>query len=636
MMAKSYKYTSFNLTIRDDEMLDTVDALEQFRQQENYATNSGIQVVNSHMNNPESDSTGMGNFLAVNNLPVTFDFKALPVLVGTNGDDTLGAALGPQRLQGLAGNDTYIVNHVRDKVVENINEGKDLIISSVNYNLPDNVEDITLSGIKAIDADGNGLDNSITGNTAANRLNGKGGNDQIFGGDGNDTLLGGSGNDWLDGGNGGDRLLGGAGDDIYVLNSNSDVVIEDRNAGTDTIMTHGSYKLTNTSNVENLTLLHDGNVGIGNKYNNILTLVDGIKNSTLTGGGGDDTFQLGEAAQDNIANGGAGNDVFIVHKNAIANALNAGAGNNTFTFANGAKSNIIYSDSGNDIFNFRLNEENNFIDSGAGDDVFSFNSYAVGNVINAGSGNNNFNFASSADSNVINNQNGTGDTLYSFNFYAENNIINAGNGNDTLNIGYYSRNNQLSGGLGDDMYIVNTARDFIIENVGAGNDTVWSSDSYTLGANLENLVLTGMYPINGMGNALNNVIEGNLQDNTLEGGAGNDSLNGGGGIDTYVFAALDGTANGGLGVDSIVSGGFVSNLDSVLDAEEDILDLRGMFTNGTVNTGNIEQYLRMDGSMLQIDRDGGADSFTNLVNLTITNITTANLDELVTAGQILA
>jgi Ca2+-binding RTX toxin-like protein len=57
-----------------------------------------------------------------------------------------------------------------------------------------------------------------------------------------------------------------------------------------------------------------------------------------------------------------------------------------------------------------------------------------------------------------------------------------------------------------------------------------------LGANLENLTLTGRAP-NGTGNALNNVITGNSAGNKLSGGAGDDTLTGGAGTDTLIGGA---------------------------------------------------------------------------------------------------
>jgi Ca2+-binding RTX toxin-like protein len=61
---------------------------------------------------------------------------------------------------------------------------------------------------------------------------------------------------------------------------------------------------------------------------------------------------------------------------------------------------------------------------------------------------------------------------------------------------------------------------------------VQSSITWTLGSNLENLVLTGTTAINGTGNTLDNVLTGNSVSNTLTGAAGNDTLDGGAGADT--------------------------------------------------------------------------------------------------------
>jgi Ca2+-binding RTX toxin-like protein len=65
-----------------------------------------------------------------------------------------------------------------------------------------------------------------------------------------------------------------------------------------------------------------------------------------------------------------------------------------------------------------------------------------------------------------------------------------------------------------------------------------------LGANQENLVLTGATAINGTGNTLNNTLTGNSANNVLNGRAGDDTLTGGLGKDFFVFnAALNASTN---------------------------------------------------------------------------------------------
>ena len=97
-----------------------------------------------------------------------------------------------------------------------------------------------------------------------------------------------------------------------------------------------------------------------------------------------------------------------------------------------------------------------------------------------------------------------------------------GSGNDTITGN--SANNMLSGGagadtmaggLGNDTYVVDNVGDVVIENAGEGTDTVLASISYTLGANVENLTLTGSANLNGNGNSLANVIVGNSGNGTF-------------------------------------------------------------------------------------------------------------------------
>ena len=79
---------------------------------------------------------------------------------------------------------------------------------------------------------------------------------------------------------------------------------------------------------------------------------------------------------------------------------------------------------------------------------------------------------------------------------------------------------------------MDNAGDIVTEALNEGTDTVQSSITYTLGANVENLTLTGTSAINGTGNTLDNVLTGNTGSNILTGGAGNDTLDGGAGNDT--------------------------------------------------------------------------------------------------------
>ena len=101
----------------------------------------------------------------------------------------------------------------------------------------------------------------------------------------------------------------------------------------------------------------------------------------------------------------------------------------------------------------------------------------------------------------------------------------------------------------------------MVEGKNAGIDTVIATVSHTLALNVENLVLSGSKPIDGTGNALDNVLVGNGKANILDAKEGSDILTGGAGADQFVFSTTLGADN----VDTITD--FQAGLDTiVLDA----------------------------------------------------------------------
>jgi Ca2+-binding RTX toxin-like protein len=117
-------------------------------------------------------------------------------------------------------------------------------------------------------------------------------------------------------------------------------------------------------------------------------------------------------------------------------------------------------------------------------------------------------------------------------------------------------------------------------------DTLTASVTTTLPANVENLTLTGTTPINGTGNAGNNIITGNTVNNILNGGAGNDTLIGGLGNDIYqVDSTTDViTENASEGTDTIQSS-VTYTIASLANIENLTLTASSVI-NGTGNAGN--------------------------------------------------
>lgn len=354
------------------------------------------------------------------------------------------------------------------------------------------------------------------------------GSDTLLGGEGFDQLSGFSGDDELDGGQASDLMLGGTGNDIYVVDSSGDRVIEIAGEGIDTVKSFVSYDLTD--NTEHLILLGAEEInGTGNDLDNNLygnnaanRLTGGTGNDYLDGGSGGDTL-LGGIGADTMA-GGDGNDVYVV----------------------------------DDALDHIVELSGHGIDS-----IETMLSYVLGAELE------NLTLTGSA---AIN---GTGNAL--------NNTLTGNSGANRLDGGLGA--DTMTGGGGNDTYAVDDLGDNIRETSSTGGtDTVESSVTWTLGNNLENLILTGLASINATGNTLANTLRGNGANNRLNGGVGNDTMLGGLGDDTYVVdSTLDVvTESAGQGTDTIESSVTLTLGNNI----ENLTLLGTTALNGTGNAQN--------------------------------------------------
>ena len=145
---------------------------------------------------------------------------------------------------------------------------------------------------------------------------------------------------------------------------------------------------------------------------------------------------------------------------------------------------------------------------------------------------------------------GTGNT--------QDNTLIGSAGNDSLDGGLGA--DTMRGGLGDDTYHVDSGNDLVVELYNGGFDTVVTSVSYTLGDNIESLILIGSAALDATGSASDNLLVGNNGSNHLWGMRGDDTLLGADGADTLDGGAGDDNVQGGTGNDTY----YVDSLGDVL------------------------------------------------------------------------
>ena len=492
---------------------------------------------------------------------------------GLDGNDVIDGGTGIDTMTGGTGNDIFVVDNVDDVVIEGFGGGSDLIYTFVDYRLPGDVERLAVY---------------TRASTFAVRLYGNAGDNELIGNDGFNVL---------DGGDGRDIMQGAGGDDVYVVSqqglititnapSNSsvgfnytfvrssqpDVIVEHAGGGTDTVWVpftsstapHNAYDyalitggtLSNTNHIERLgvydrTTTYAVNLH-GNELNNELwgndgqNLLNGFSGSDIMSGlGGDDIYFVDNLGDVVIESAGGGYDTIYA---------GVGIGNSVYRLPDHVERAIAGSGIVRLIGNLFDNElvGSDFLDGGAGADIMNGRAgndiYIVDNVgdrVTETEGGLDTIFTSvdyTLPQDIEQLRVNGLDTTFAINLTGNDQIGNDIVGNDGINIiDGRAGADTMHGRGGDDVYLVDNAGDVVDELAGGGFDTVYTTVSYTLGANVERLAVissSGTNAVDLTGNAGNNEIKGNDGANVIDGKDFTDILQGYGGADTFAFTSV--------------------------------------------------------------------------------------------------
>jgi Ca2+-binding RTX toxin-like protein len=254
--------------------------------------------------------------------------------VGLNGDDRDNVLIGrrsdPNKLRGNAGADImfggsdadlYFVDNINDIVSEAFGTGsninKDTIHSTVNYVMPEGVENIYFAGQDITYGRGNNQNNIISAYASSITLE------------------------------------GGEGDDFYVVEAAA-TIVEDANGGNDTlvIITSGAtVNLSDYTNIENLGASRSNATLIGDDYDNRILAASYVKKTVSSrsdlgslyfrnlGEGGGPSFLYGGGGNDSLYSGAAGD---LLDGGAGDDSLYGGSGWDTYQYSMGDGNDLIY------------------------------------------------------------------------------------------------------------------------------------------------------------------------------------------------------------------------------------------------------------------------------------------------------
>ncbi|HEX8445329.1 MAG TPA: family 16 glycosylhydrolase [Sphingomonas sp.] len=455
------------------------------------------------------------------------------VLAGGGGSDRLDGGKGADVMSGGADGDTYIVDDIGDVVIEKAGEGWDLMISSVDYTLAANVEQLTLSGtaIRGTSSVGGGI---VNGNELNNILTGGAGKDYLDGKAGDDRIIGGAGNDQLTGGLGRDTF-------VFAAGFGKDT-ITDFKVGEDAIdwsALKAAYGIPKFSDVAGNAVATFGSDAV--------TFI-GVKSADLVAA---QAFSLinptGAAAVTNPMTAAPATPTQAATTPAVPAPVAAAPIVATPVVIPVAAAPVVTTP------------------------ATATPAAAVASVPTAAA--------------AVKGQTLNGTTA--------NDVLTGTTGQDALN--GREGADRMTGSHGNDWYSVDHAGDIVIEKAGEGIDSVTASVDHILAANVENLTLVGN-AVQGTGNDLDNILIGNDRANVLSGGAGNDRLDGGAGADILTGGLGDDTFvvdNIGDRIVELVKGGWdqiFSSVDYTAAANVEQLGLTGTAIRGTANDTGIYLY----------------------------------------------
>ena len=534
------------------------------------------------------------------------------VITGNSGNNTLEGQLGNDTFFGGAGDDIYGVDAVGDLVVENPNEGKDTVVSGVDYTLGDNVENLSLTG-KAIRGNGNTLNNVIFGQYESEI-------DNI-----------------LNGGAGLDTMRGFGGNDTYFVDIPEDIIIEDvpganvggaivTGGGFDTVFSTANYKLGVFLEALHLVgpvavvgIGNDGaNIIVGNDLGNILD--GGADADEMIGGKGDDTYVVDNAGDKVTEIGGEGTDTvqsFIDYVlapelenlqllgiagvsgtgNTGANVIVGNDGNNLLSGLGGADQ--LVGGLGDDVLKGGAGDD--LLDGGGGTDTVDYSDLSVSVTVDliAGKATGEGTDSLISIESVIGSK--AGDVIGRF---TGDGILDGRGGDDTILVA--GGRGQLLGGSGFDTLSFASAKSAVELSLEFGTATVSGQNAKVSGFEMA------------IGTDFDDVLTGHVDNERLEGGLGNDTIDGRSGADTIAGGLGSDKLTGGTGDDLFVYGG--EGLDTITDF---------VAGQGTVDRIQVTQMFSTVARVLVSTRQVGVDTeidFGSGNKLVLANVDMSKLD----------